>query len=686
MNSEQQKVSRRINVTLYIWSIMLIWTCSIATSFVWNFVKKHKDTLEIARGQAEVTLEKDMLYRRWNSAHGGVYVPATEDTPPNPYLKVPNRDIAHPSGTRLTLINPAYMTRQVNEMAKKEHGPQGHITSLNPIRPENVPDQWETEALKAFEGGLKEVTAVEKLSGDDHMRIMRVFVTEQGCLKCHASQGYKVGDIRGGISVSIPMKPLLAVERTARIRLLETHGFLWMIGLLVIGLGGRFLEKNVRKIEITESALRYERDRARVYLDIAGVMLLVIGNDHLVKLANHKTCDVLGYKEEEIIGKNWFDTFLPERANEEAIEIFAQLMSGEVAQVEYIENFVLTKNREERIIAWHNTIIRDEEGNITGSLSSGEDITEQRKMEELLKESETRFRVLAEESFAGVYTIQNGVFTYVNRKFAEIHGYTIEEMVGRMSPLDTVFPDDIPIVEENIQKRLSGKVDKIHYTFRALRKDGEILNIEIYGSQTILHGNPAVIGTAIDITERIKMEEAVHHMAYHDALTGLPNRLLFNDRLNVAMNLSRRKDEKLAVMMLDLDKFKEVNDSLGHDFGDMLLVTVAERIGTILRKSDTVARMGGDEFMILLPEIAKTEDVITVAEKICLAVKQPMQSNSNTLNTSASIGISIYPDCANDITTLLKYADIALYSAKEKGRNKAVLFPGQGNIKKEVLK
>jgi len=668
---------------LYTWLIALIWTCSIAASLVWNFSEKRKDMIEIARGQARLTLEKDMLYRKWNASHGGVYVPVTKGTPPNPYLKVSDRDITLPSGAVLTLVNPAYMTRQVNEMAKKDPGPHGHITSLNPIRPENLPDPWEQKMLKKFEGGAREVISMEKIDSEDHMRIMRAFVTEQGCLKCHAMQGYKIGDVRGGISVSIPMKPLLAVERNARIRLIETHGFLLVIGFIVIGFGARTVGRHIQRIETADITLKKERDRARSYLDIAGVMIIIIGKDHKVKLVNQKLCDVLGYKEEEIIDRDWFEAFLPEGIREDIKDAFNLLMSGEVEPVEYFENVVLTKEGKERVVAWHNTVIRDEDGNIAASMSSGDDITEQKRMEEKLKESEGRFRSLAEESFVGVYIIQNGVFTYVNKKFAEIHGYAVDEIIGKMRPADFVLPEDLAIVEENMQKRISRKELTTHFTFRAVRKDGEVITLEIYGTATQINGSPSIIGTLMDITERMRSIEAIRRMAYHDALTGLPNRLLFNDRLNIAMNITRRREEKLAVMMLDLDRFKEVNDTLGHDFGDMLLATVAERISALLRKSDTVARMGGDEFMILLPEIARSEDAMVVAEKICIAVKQPVGSNGTTMKTSASIGISIFPDHGNDASTLIKYADIALYDAKEKGRNRAVLFHGQENTERE---
>ena len=183
------------------------------------------------------------------------HVPVSDMTPANPYLKVPNRDIMTSDGLSLTLVNPAYMTRQVNELAMETGGFRGHITSLNPIRPENRPDPWETEALKTFERGTKEADFIEAISGKEYFHFMRPFVTEKACLKCHAVQGYKEGDIRGGISISIPMEPLRAIERSRMAELTLAHSFLWMIGLVGIVAGTRRLQSQTLLREKLEEEL-----------------------------------------------------------------------------------------------------------------------------------------------------------------------------------------------------------------------------------------------------------------------------------------------------------------------------------------------------------------------------------------------------------------------------------------------
>ena len=197
-NIFKTKEKQPIRLAYYLSGTVALWSILIGLSLAWNLRTVKSGILEAARIEARAVFEKDVIYRRWNAGYGGVYALVTEVTQPNPYLDVPERDITTPLGKKLTKINPAYMTRQVHELALKTYGVRGHITSLNPIRPANTPDPWETRALKAFQTGLKEVSSVEETEGNDYMRLMRPLLTEKGCLKCHAAQGYKLGDIRGG--------------------------------------------------------------------------------------------------------------------------------------------------------------------------------------------------------------------------------------------------------------------------------------------------------------------------------------------------------------------------------------------------------------------------------------------------------------------------------------------------------
>jgi diguanylate cyclase (GGDEF)-like protein/PAS domain S-box-containing protein len=189
---------------------------------------------------------------------------------------------------------------------------------------------------------------------------------------------------------------------------------------------------------------------------------------------------------------------------------------------------------------------------------------------------------------------------------------------------------------------------------------------------SILDRQATLMGYVImmrDVTEQRQQEETIRHLAFHDALTGLPNRVLLNDRLEQALAAARRGGTRGALMILDLDRFKDINDTLGHGMGDQLLQAVAERLAGLLRKSDTVSRMGGDEFVLLLPLVSSAEGVAVVAGKIVAALQQPFLCEGHSLSVTASVGIAEFPADGDDSETLLKKADIALYRVKEGGRN-----------------
>ena len=224
---------RRSNFLLL--AIIALWAIMIAASVLWNFAIYDNTAYENAKADAVSSYNKDLLYRRWVSMQGGVYVTPSEKTPPNPYLShIPDRDLTTSTGKKLTLINPAYMTRQIHELSNKQYGTKGHITSLNPINPINKADAWEEKALKSFEKGIKEVCSVEITGDTSYLRYMKPMITEKGCLKCHEFQGYKVGDIRGGISVSVSMENYLATARVNKKNALFLHLGIFGVGLFCI--------------------------------------------------------------------------------------------------------------------------------------------------------------------------------------------------------------------------------------------------------------------------------------------------------------------------------------------------------------------------------------------------------------------------------------------------------------------
>ncbi len=244
-----------MGVRTYAWILAAVWTLIVGVSFTWNYSREQEGVRLAAAVAARAQFDKDVIYRRWNAGYGGVYVPISESNQPNPYLtEVKEREIETPSGRRLTLINPAYMTRQVHELGFETKGVRGHITSLDPIRPGNAPDAWETRALESFEHGDREVASVESMDGQAYLRLMRPLMTEKGCLKCHAEQGYKEGDIRGGISVAMPMAPYTEIARRHIATLGFAHGGLWLLGLVGIGVAGKSLQRREHERDEAEAA------------------------------------------------------------------------------------------------------------------------------------------------------------------------------------------------------------------------------------------------------------------------------------------------------------------------------------------------------------------------------------------------------------------------------------------------
>ena len=184
-------------------------------------------------------------------------------------------------------------------------------------------------------------------------------------------------------------------------------------------------------------------------------------------------------------------------------------------------------------------------------------------------------------------------------------------------------------------------------------------------------------GAQQKLAEHKHVDETIKHLAYYDSLSDLPNRMLFNDRLTMELARAHRNQQKVGVLLLDLDRFKEVNDTLGHSMGDKLLQAVGERLTSLLRKSDTVARLGGDEYILLLPEIAGIEDATKIAQRILETIRKPFVLDGHELHIATSIGIAIYPSDGEDADTLVKHADIAMYHAKNHGRGNYQCYPGK---------
>jgi diguanylate cyclase (GGDEF)-like protein/PAS domain S-box-containing protein len=384
-------------------------------------------------------------------------------------------------------------------------------------------------------------------------------------------------------------------------------------------------------------------------------------------LVANKAVSLYGYSVEDLLDKPFAGFILPKDL-EKVTAHFCQAVEGMATNYECS---ILDKEGQQREINVTNIpIFVNEE--IHGVYTIIKDITQHKKAQNDLVEAEAKYRSLIENSLVGVYIIQDEKLVYVNPRLCEMSGYNCEELVG-LHVSDFIYADDLPLVNENILKRFNNEAGTIKYEYRAIRKDKSIITFELYGSKIIYNGRDAIIGTVIDITERKNTEKMIKHMAYHDQLTDLPNRYLLREKLNESIKASRQNNCHFALLFLDLDRFKAINDTMGHEVGDKVLIEIAERLKTCVHEKDIISRYGGDEFSILLPDTGE-QRASEVAGQIITKLSLPLTFHHHELLVTPSIGVAVFPTHGESFDTLIKNADLAMYHAKSLGRNNFQFF------------
>ncbi len=305
-----------------------------------------------------------------------------------------------------------------------------------------------------------------------------------------------------------------------------------------------------------------------------------------------------------------------------------------------------------------------------------------RQMLASLRESEARYRAMAEQSADWVWAIDaQGRHTYSNQRGAAILGYEVDDLLAK-NLAELVHPDDLALFRETFEQAMANRRGWQNLVLRWRHKDGNYRIVESNASP--LFGDAGELtgfqGVDRDITERKQAEERIEFLAHHDSLTGLPNRILLRDRFEQAMAHAGRTQSHAALLFIDLDNFKAVNDTLGHAAGDLILLEAVRRLSRSTRESDTISRHGGDEFIVLLNAVPDLETVERIAGEILYELAQPMSVGNHVLNSSCSIGIVIHPEDGADYDKLLQKADIAMYNAKEAGRNTYRFFDEQMNM------
>ncbi|TFW01543.1 EAL domain-containing protein [Oxalobacteraceae bacterium OM1] len=318
------------------------------------------------------------------------------------------------------------------------------------------------------------------------------------------------------------------------------------------------------------------------------------------------------------------------------------------------------------------------DGSVSGVFLQGQDVTEQKRMRDALRQSEERWKFAIEGARDGVWDWDvrtNGVV--YSRRYKEILGYSDTEMPDRYEEwVNRIHPEDRSRAVGALQDTAEGSAP-YHSEYRLRCKDGVykwVLSRGIVVTRDE-HGHPTrLTGTMTDISDRKETEETIWRHASLDALTGLPNRRLFRDRLEQELRKAHRQQQEVALLFIDLDHFKEANDLLGHDAGDQLLAQVATRLLQCVRDSDTVARLGGDEFTVILTDLRGHPHVERAAQKIIASLAEPFQLHGEVAHVTASIGITLYPGDATEPEALIRNADQAMYAAKHAGRNRFRFF------------
>ena len=413
-------------------------------------------------------------------------------------------------------------------------------------------------------------------------------------------------------------------------------------------------------------ALSASREKFRLLFEEATDGKMLLSEEGRILDVNRIGHTRLGYAKEEMVGRPASDFVTPEnagkviqrlrRVREEGHATYASAQvrkDGSVMPIE-ISTIVIELDGRET----YYSILRD--------------ITKRKAAEHALIKSEARIRNIQEHAPIGLACVSlDGRFMDVNQSLCRIVGYEKEELEA-LTFQEITYPEDLEADLDNAKRLLSGEIAQYKMEKRYIRKGGEIVWIQLTGSLLRdIDGSPLhFIAQIEDISDRKIIERRLQHLAYHDLLTDLPNRLFLVEKLEWALVQARRHERSLAVMFLDLDQFKLVNDTLGHDVGDKLLKVVASRLTSCVRKGDIVARQGGDEFIIVLTEVSRPEDARLVAEKIIESVGLPMDIDPHRLKIGTSIGIAVYPvDGEDDARELMKKADQAMYGAKESGRN-----------------
>jgi diguanylate cyclase (GGDEF)-like protein/PAS domain S-box-containing protein len=417
-----------------------------------------------------------------------------------------------------------------------------------------------------------------------------------------------------------------------------------------------------------EERLRESESHFRHLVETANDLVWAVDRDgRWTYLSPRATRQIFGCEPEDMLAERLIES-QPEADRERSSSMLARVMNDGTAS--HFETLHRNRRGAEVVLSLNATPLRNARGAVTGVTGTATDITELKAKEHELSEALAEQKLIFDAVSEGLALVREQTIQKCNAKFADMLGYSTTELVGRPTLAFYADPAEWDYVGRQAGAAMAlGRVFETELLVR--RKNGTVFWCELRG-RAIDPGavDEGSIWVMFDISARKEREQRIQHLADHDALTGLLNRRLLEDRLQQSITLARRNDALVAVMLIDLDGFKAVNDQFGHLMGDYALRTVARRLRECVRESDTVARLGGDEFVVLLSGQRVPEDSSLVAEKILSALTEPVAAGGRHFEIGASIGISIYPRDGTTPEALLKHADAAMYRVKEAGKNR----------------
>jgi diguanylate cyclase (GGDEF)-like protein/PAS domain S-box-containing protein len=402
----------------------------------------------------------------------------------------------------------------------------------------------------------------------------------------------------------------------------------------------------------------------------------IVDLDGTLRYANPAFERMLGYDTEEVVGKMNVLEYVHSDDLPHVLEETEKAVSAGGVATNKVEYRFRHKDGSWQWVESAGTYLLDDP-HVKGVVVQTRNITERKRTEEALREAEERFRRSFDDAAIGMALVApDGQFLRTNRSLCEILGYVEEELLEKTFQ-DITYPDDLDADLDQVRRMLVGKIRTYQMEKRYFHKDGQVVWVLL--SVSMVHdeeGEPLYFVSQIqDISERKVLEERLEHRAFHDSLTDLPNRQLFMDRLGQALRRTMRRHKRVAVLFMDIDKFKGVNDSLGHEVGDLLLTVVAQRLGHCLRPEDTLARFGGDEFVVLIEAVDDPEQAVEVAKRITEEFRKPFNIEGRDLYVAASIGISLGNARTHDSDGLLRDADTAMYRAKDETEGYTLFDP-----------